>query len=84
MNENVAQITKVAVMAEAAVACMRSTADLHSRLTAGWLELLTHGIAQPSAVAAWSLEAMRLTTETTLRNIQHCQHCASRAAEEPK
>ena len=71
-------------MAEAVTACMRATAELHSRLASGWMDLLTHGMAQPTAVAAWGMEAMRLTAETTLRNIEHCQTCARRAAEPPQ
>ena len=73
-----------AIMAEAAVACMRANAELQSRLANGWLDLLTHGMAPPSAVVAWGMEAMRLTAETTLRNIEHCQHCANQAAAAPK
>ena len=73
-----------AAMAEAAVACMRTTAELHNRLAAGWLDLMARGAVHPSAVAAWGMEAMRLTTETTLRNIEHCQHCARRAAGGPQ
>lgn len=72
------------LMAEAARACMRETAELHNRLTSGWLDLLNHGMLQPSALSAWSLEAMRLTAETTLRNIEHCQQCARKAAGKPE
>lgn len=77
-------VAPAALIAEAAVACMRTTAELHSRLATGWFEMMTHGMAQPTAVAAWSMEAMRLTAETTLRNIEHCQACAKRAAGESK
>jgi hypothetical protein len=63
--------------AQAAVACMTATGELQARLVGGWLELVTRGIPQPAAVASWSLEAMRLTAETTLRNIEHCQHFAA-------
>lgn len=73
-----------AIMKNAATHCMRETAELQSRLTAGWMHLLTRGVPLPSAVAAWSLEAMRLTAETTMHNIEHCQNCASQAASAPK